>query len=348
MYFLCFLSFLIGCDNSTELVTPPVDDTPPVAVDVELLNIEQRFATFQVSYPQERFNTSFTLHLINHSQKEIDENIITIDNLEPDTFYEFYIRTEFSEHPEFGFATTDTLTFKSLDYCEFNLTVFPELYGQRLKDSLSNCFTPTYVASYHNARDYMLTVVESDENGNLNTIYSDYSINLFGSTEPIQDALALGVNTEHLFPQSFGAGQQPAKSDLYNIFPAREDVNNYRSNKPFHEIENQFTDRWYFLDAFSENIPAENIDSYSEGNSEFWEPREEVKGDIARAIFYFYLIYDDVADSDFFTLMLPTLTEWNKLDIVSEEERNRMSKIKVLQQNENPFIIDSTISDRLW
>ena len=48
------------------------------------------------------------------------------------------------------------------------------------------------------------------------------------------------------------------------------------------------------------NPPSQNRDKYSESASSVFEPREEVKGDIARAIFYFYTMYSIVADDDFF------------------------------------------------
>ena len=55
------------------------------------------------------------------------------------------------------------------------------------------------------------------------------------------------------------------------------------------------------VDYYSNSIPNQFIDEYSEvdNDNEKFEPREDVKGNIARSMFYFYTIYNNVADQNF-------------------------------------------------
>ena len=73
-----------------------------------------------------------------------------------------------------------------------------------------------------------------------------------------------------------------------------------------------------------------------------FQPREKVRGDIARGLLYFYTRYDDDRPADFtldnFRHELPTLLKWNHDDPVDDVERARNDRIDVLQGNRNPFV----------
>lgn len=227
--------------------------------------------------------------------------------------------------------------------------IFPGLYGQPLLDSLKQSYKPETVLSYTDARNLMFTFLDN-ENDSVACVYTGFKIYLnHNSTDPIQEALSAGINTEHTWPQSLGSTGN-AKSDLHHLFPVRADVNSDRGNLHFENIPDQLTDRWYRLDYQQTTIPTAFIDEYSEAqlNTRF-EPREDFKGNIARAIFYFYTMYKDQSDTNFFHIQKETLRSWHSLDAVDATEQLRNSRIAPEQDGKpNPFVIDTTLVSRAY
>ncbi|MDR9416131.1 MAG: endonuclease, partial [Gracilimonas sp.] len=97
-----------------------------------------------------------------------------------------------------------------------------------------------------------------------------------------------------------------------------------------------------------------NIDLYSESTSSAFEPREDFKGNVARAIFYFWTIYQDNSsvsgsgNESFFTGMKETLYDWHKMDPVDQEEVDRSMAVEAVQGNRNPFIHDTSLVRRSY
>ena len=228
-------------------------------------------------------------------------------------------------------------------------TLFPNLSGEALRAKLAQEFGVEKSLGYRKARDYMFSELDND-NGIVRGIYSGFEqpVNP-NSPTPRQDAFQneKGLNAEHSWPQSKGA-TGIAKSDLHHLFPSQVKVNSRRGSLPFAEIDDSQTTSW-FIDSEQQNsIPSNNIDGYSEATKSAFEPREKVKGDIARAQFYFYTIYRNQADDNFFKKQKDTLCAWNKLDPVNAKEKRRSQNIAVKQGNENPFVIDSSLANRLY
>lgn len=151
-------------------------------------------------------------------------------------------------------------------------------------------------------------------------------------------------NREHVWPKSHGfpAREDTAFTDVHHLFPADRTVNTLRGTRdfdwsctPVEEAEGCFYD----------------FDS--------WEPRDEVKGDVARMLFYMAIRYEgpkydlelvDKSDTNGPVLgKLNTLLLWNLLDPPSDKERERNDKIeKLYQGNRNPFIDHPEYADILW
>ena len=225
--------------------------------------------------------------------------------------------------------------------------IAPTLNGEQLFDYIQDNYTTTNVESYNSARDILYENIEN-VNGYVNCIYTDFSVQLNGS-DPSTHLYENGMNCEHLWPQSLGASGSPMKSDMHHLRPCKSNVNSVRGNKPFNEIDDWSTDSWYWLTYASQNIPTNNINEYSESNSSFFEPREEVKGDIARAMFYFYTIYQNVADDSFFNTQKQILYQWHNDDPVTDQEITRTWNIANYQNNiPNPFIIDDSLIYRIF
>ncbi len=230
----------------------------------------------------------------------------------------------------------------------------PCKFGQPLIDALQDDYTPGNPLGYGPARDILYS--EIDNNGlELSCIYTEFTVTLDPNEDPSVSAFqnGAGLNAEHVYPQSLGAANEPAKSDLHNIFPSKVNVNESRGNCPYDEVEDNDTDIWYYLDMQSNNIPIVEIENYSEKDEEdcFFEPREAVKGDIARAMFYFYAIYQlnaKAADPNYFHLQKEILYQWHVSDPVDDVESQRNGLIALNQGNNNPFIIDSTLAWRAF
>jgi len=224
-------------------------------------------------------------------------------------------------------------------------------FGQPLLDALVDGHSPDSTLGYSRARDILYSEIDNVGN-NLSGIYTNFTVTLDPNDDPTNSAYqnGQGINAEHVFPQSLGAGNEPMRSDLHNIFPSRAFVNTVRGSCPFGEINDNDTESWFYLEDELNFIPNSNIDFYSEKDAEdcTFEPRESVKGDIARAMFYFYTIYNNVADDDFFEPQMEVLFAWHELDPVDDKELDRTVEIGNRQGNRNPFVIDSSLVRRAY
>jgi hypothetical protein len=163
-----------------------------------------------------------------------------------------------------------------------------------------------------------------------------------------------GINCEHSWPQSMGASSEPMKSDLHHLFPCKDNVNSSRGNNPYSDIVDNLTDSWFYLDQNLEYIPSNAVidnysESYTSSNNDQFEPKENSKGNIARAMFYFNTIYESTADQDFFNLQKNILFQWHYDDFPNEIELNRTWVIASYQDDiPNPFVIDPTLIWRVY
>lgn len=243
-------------------------------------------------------------------------------------------------------------------YAQYNHQfVFPDLTEDALLDELVDAYKPGFVLSYSQAREKMYGEIYLRDDS-VRCVYSGHAIELPPGVDPIQHLLKNGspdgINTEHTYPQSKGAGNGPPRSDMHHLFPARANVNSQRSNAPFAEINDDFTDRWFYKTQELTSEPTQNKDLYSEADffSFTFEPREDHKGNVARAVFYFYTMYKGEADSQdpiYFENMVEDLCQWHIDDPVDSLEWNRSQMIANYQDGKpNPFVLDCTLPQRSY
>jgi endonuclease I len=225
--------------------------------------------------------------------------------------------------------------------------LFPELTGLDLQREIRSSFQPKRTLGYDGARDKMFGELDNI-NGQVVDVYGGRIISIANDGDPSKVASDQRVNTEHTWPQDKGAAQEPQKSDLHHLFPTDAKINGERGNKPFGEIQDAQTKKWLKGESMVTTKPNSDIDDYNESISNLFEPRESIKGDIARAIFYFYTVHKSYADESFFTKQKQDLCNWNKKDLPSSGEIKRSHAIAQLQGNENPFVIDPTLADRAY
>lgn len=244
---------------------------------------------------------------------------------------------------------------------QYQIPVLPELDGQELILELVKEYKPATVLSYGEARDTLYSKIYK-RNDSVYCVYSGYALYLPPNTDPSTFLLSGGsedgINAEHTYPQSKGAGNGNARSDMHHLYPARAGVNSARSNYPFAEIPDNETDTWFFNDYDQPFIPSSNIELYSEVylpatfEERRFEPREDHKGNVARAIFYFYTMYRseaNAADPFYFSGMRETLCDWHFLDPVdSLEWVQNYQKAAYQDGRPNPFILDCSLPERSY
>ncbi len=231
--------------------------------------------------------------------------------------------------------------------------VFPDLEGQALLDALENAYKPAFTLGNSASKDTLYAVIYRLPGDSLRGVYTGYTIHLPQGEDPSQAAFAQDINLEHTYPKSQGAAGGQQESDMHHLFPTRVEVNADRGSLPFGESPDDQTTKWYYQTLEQSNIPSSNIDAWSEllENSLF-EPREDHKGNVARAMFYFYTMYRDAADQanpDFFEEQRATLCQWHALDPVDSLEWERTFLIAHYQDDKpNPFVLDCTLAARSY
>lgn len=228
--------------------------------------------------------------------------------------------------------------------------ILPGLKGDSLLTELKKYYTPKTILPYDQARTKLYTEIFL-QNDSIECYYSGYKIPVPLGTNILSWTAKYGIQTEHLFPRSLGSASMPALGDMHHLVPTRANINILRRNAPFAEIPDDQTKYWLQKDKVITTIPGKDIHLYSESKSNVFEPVEFRKGDIARAIFYFYTFYKSEADrksKTFFTSMLPDLCRWHRSDKVDSTEILRSFAIARIQANINPFIFDPSLAERSY
>lgn len=243
-----------------------------------------------------------------------------------------------------------------------NQNIGGDLTGEPLLEYLRANYTPSSTLGYNIARDRMYTILDNHD-GVVVCLYTYFEVEVDpDSSTPRADAYdnANGINAEHLWPQSKGAGSEPARSDLHSLYASEIRVNADRANYRFGNIPDEEVNLWYnkVNRENSDNIftstppPVEERDEWSKLKSgDKFEAKLDRKGDIARAMFYFYTIYKDEADNNdpnYFYSMDEALLTWHDMDEVDDYEVWRTETISGWQGNVNPFVMDTTLVRRAY
>lgn len=245
--------------------------------------------------------------------------------------------------------------FNNLAYSQYKYQpVLSGLSGQALLDKLVENYKPLTVLDYGTARDTLFFNVYR-QNDSLACIYSDFKLPLPNGVDPTtfvyMNGSKDGINCEHAYPQSKGA-VGGAKSDMNILYPAKASVNEVRGNLPYGDSPDNKTQIWYYKKAELSSIPTVNKDLYSELNASVFEPRESFKGNVARAVFYFFTMYHEeaiTADPAFFNSQVNTLCQWHLQDPVDSLEWERAAIISKYQNGrKNPYVLDCTLPYRTF
>lgn len=233
----------------------------------------------------------------------------------------------------------------------FQQVLFPDQSGEQLLQSVRVAYEPDVVYSYNSARDEMYTYIDNI-NGFIECVYSGDTIPINpNSSSPRSDAYNQGFNAEHTWPQSLGAGEGDAKSDLHHLRPARGDVNSSRGNMAFGFLAPNEVTRWWKDDTNQTQTPSGDLGLWSRTGTNRFQIRDQEKGNSARSVFYFFTIYTNetsASGSGFLSSMLDELYQYHKQDPVDIAEENRNNRVNAIQGNLNPFVIDTTLIRRIF
>ena len=221
----------------------------------------------------------------------------------------------------------------------------PGKTGAELRQSLREDFTSDGNLTYKQARKSMFTEIDN-KSGVLRLVYTG---SFFSTTvEPNHNI----VNTEHTWPRSKfkdASNKSQMDADLHHLFPTWNKVNGARGSSPFGEVVDSETEKWWIDKTPAFLVPDQDIESYSESLPNLFEPREDHKGNVARAMLYFFTMYEERGiDVAWFLPQIPTLQAWHVADPVDDVEIARNQAIKAKQGNLNPFIVDPSLATRIF
>lgn len=181
-----------------------------------------------------------------------------------------------------------------------------------------------------------------------------------------------GCNIEHSFAKSWwGGSENDAYKDCYHLNPSNSTANSARGNYPLGNVETPTKT------VGSLKIGKRHHDGLNEDHF-IWEPKDEYKGDFARAYFYMATCYGrdlngnvpdlkayngwrldnkDVGSRyamqndtylEFQDWEIEVLIQWHRQDPVSSKEIDRADAVNNFQHNRNPFIDYPCLAEYIW
>ena len=246
------------------------------------------------------------------------------------------------------------LSAQSRDYYDGTDGLTGTALKAALHDIIKSDNHPSYTPGLWNA--YYTT----DRRPGTNYVWDIYS-DRPGGTPPYQYILGTNqcgnyggegdcYNREHLWAQSWTNYDGTEKTDLHHVYPTDGKVNGMRDNYAFGKVG---TASWTSLNG---GKLGSCVTPGFSGTA--FEPIDEYKGDIARALMYvsvrYYTEDSNWATSDMTKKSvikdwaITMLLQWHREDPVSEKEINRNNAVYDIQRNRNPFVDHPEFADRIW
>ncbi|UOE53800.1 endonuclease [Bacillus sp. CMF12] len=215
--------------------------------------------------------------------------------------------------------------------------------GKALKTALHTIIDDHTEISYSNVWEALRETDEDPANSNnVILLYTGRSQGKFTNGSGVND-----WNREHVWAKSHGdfGTAMGAGTDLHHLRPTDASVNSSRGNLDFDHGGTQH---------------SEALGNYYDSDS--WEPRDAVKGDVARMLFYMAVRYEgDSGEVDLelnnqvnngsapYHGKMSVLLQWHKEDPVDDNERRRNEIIySDYQHNRNPFIDHPEWATAIW
>lgn len=166
-----------------------------------------------------------------------------------------------------------------------------------------------------------------------------------------------GWTREHVWAKSFGdfGTTEGPGTDLHHLRAEDVSTNSARNNRSFDMSDVPYVD--------DKGMYRGTIASRTSTTKWTWEPRDEVKGDVARMLFYMAVRYEGHDGEPNLELVdsivdkgskkpnhgkRSTLLRWHQQDPVDDYERYRNSVVFGMQHNRNPFIDHPEFVAKIW
>lgn len=210
------------------------------------------------------------------------------------------------------------------------------LTGVPLLQALNDIIDNQRFLGYTMARDSLYAVVDDPDGDD---IIVDLYTGRAATVSTRQTAAIANFNTEHTWPRSRGADTTVFPgTDLHALFTADETANSVRLNYPFGVVTGNVS---WTSPAIAGSTERSRLGTDALGRTVF-EPRDSRKGDVARAILYFYVRYYFDASPGFslanFNIEESVLIQWAQQDAPDAFERARNNVVYRVQGTRNPFV----------
>ena len=314
-YYGCYGTWVCTEDNSAVYCKPGDDCNPPADGDDDAVSEEETEAVDSdiiETDGDEDTPSEEDLETVETEDAPAEEDVA---DPEPEPEPEIEADPEFDPEPDPETEIIDTVDEDDTVTYEPPYTGLENVYDADLKYALYNIVKNHTSLGYSNAKEVMFGDIDNI-NGRVQCVYTGTWVTTTGI--PNNNTM----NTEHTWAQSWGADNEPARSDIHHLFPTLSPVNSRRSNYPF---------GWVVNVSWQQGGSKLGTDAW--GDTVF-EVRPENRGDTARAILYFAVRYAYTVDAH----MEAAMKEWNSLDPPDDIERTRNDNIERYQHNRNPFV----------
>ena len=263
---------------------------------------------------------------------------------------ETLIEIDSSGNYYFDYESNDTTTYYSS---------LSGLSGDSFKSELHKIISSGNITKYsYEDVTAQLKILDEDPNNPNNIICiltgKSLSKNNFGGNG------TLFWNREHIWPKAHGFNNDSLApyTDLHHLRAAEQYTNStYHNERDYGEIayggtSDQYGNKYVKVDESPTGYPM-------------YEPRDAIKGDIARIIMYMDVRYEgdsasdgieliisndktDVSSSVGYIGLLDVLLKWHEEDPVDDLERKRNDMTYNLQGNRNPFIDHPEYANKIY
>ena len=192
--------------------------------------------------------------------------------------------------------------------------------------------THTYKTSYKECKNFAIYSDGQSDDGKVVLLYSSVNVTMNEWTSTGSN----GWNREHVWPKTLGGFDEDydiAARDLHHVRPADTVINGTRGDKLYGEVQNG-------TNATGNGLATGISGGTYSGN--YFEPLDNVKGDVARICLYVYARYgtehEKCSSITNVFQSVDVLLDWCELDPVDEWEMGRNDVVGSIQGNRNVFI----------